>query len=236
LDDCVVRGEATFLRSETLQSVEMTWKNGLLATTEWLVSADGGAESPQSNEAIQVALERLVVLVGRGLCQLSQGEFAIYQIPARIRCTESILLGSSAATVIEQNGVADVAKARERIVWDGDRNFYEGFVVFWTISPLNASQPSEQMAFGAWLSHWSVDREIAPIVNHVIWSRLPAADQPVHTHTPADYVLDHTALENPALGAASDGGEAGFVISRLPRPAQAPLFETPPNATNPNGS
>jgi hypothetical protein len=231
LADCVVRGEATFLRSEMMQPIELSWQNGFLATTEWFLSADGGEETPQPGAGIQVSLEHLTAVVGRGLCQLNQGEFTTYQLPAQIRCADSILVGSGASVLIEQNGVADVAKAQQRILWDGDLNFYEGFVVFWTISPLNASQPSEQMLFGTWQSHWRA-YENGPFLDHVQWKQLPVKDQPVHAYTPSDYAL--TPGENPAQGAASDLSEAGFLADRLPPAVQTSLFPMPSDAQRPD--
>ncbi|NUQ66473.1 MAG: hypothetical protein HUU20_28765, partial [Pirellulales bacterium] len=234
LVDCVARGEATLFQSEMMQSAEVSWKNGLLATTEWFLVANGGEESPQPSEAIQVDLEHLTAAVGRGLCQLNQGEFAPYQLPVEIRCADSILVGSGAAALVEQNGVGDVAGAQQRVSWDGYRNFYEGFTVFWAISPLNPSQRSEQMPFAAWESHWTPDREILPLRNLVGWKQLPAADKPVSAHTAADYTLDHSDQENPPLRWPTDGSAAGLAPERLP-PAPPPvLSESPPGAVKPN--
>ena len=42
LVDCTAVGEAVFLRAEDLQPVHLSWNNGLLATTERLLSAGGG--------------------------------------------------------------------------------------------------------------------------------------------------------------------------------------------------
>jgi len=217
LADCVARGEATFLHSETMQSVDLSWKNGLLGTTEWFLVADGGEESPPPSDAIQIDLEHLTALVGRGLCQLNQGEFAVYQLPTEVRCAACILVGSGAAALVEQNGVGDVQKAQQRVSWDGDHNFYEGFTVFWTISPLNPSQPSDQKSFEAWQSHWTNYREVQPIRDAVVWKQLPAADLPVNAHTPADYRLDQDDQENPALRTVGELGAAGLLLDRLPQ-------------------
>ena len=45
LVDCTAVGEAVFLRAEDLQPVHLSWTNGLLATTERLLSAGGGADA-----------------------------------------------------------------------------------------------------------------------------------------------------------------------------------------------
>ncbi len=224
--DCVARGEANFLHSETMQSVDISWENGLLTTTEWFLVADGGEEAPPPSNAIQVNLEHLTAAVGRGLCQLNQGEFTVYQLPVEIRCAASIFVGSGAAALIEQNGVANVASAEDRVLWDGDHNFYQGFTVFWTISPLNPSQPSEQKTFDAWQKKWTPYKEKQPFLDAVGWRGLPAADQPVSAHTPSDYGLDQNDQENPALRTAGEAGPAGLSLDRLP-PAPPPVLLEP---------
>ena len=47
LKNCILRGEATVVRSDELQPVQIDWQNGLLATTERFLSANGGASDPK---------------------------------------------------------------------------------------------------------------------------------------------------------------------------------------------
>jgi hypothetical protein len=218
LEDCVIRGEAVFLRDEGLQPFELEWKNGLLSTTEWLLSADGNA-AQQPSDTMQITLDHLTALIGRGLCQFNHTDY-VPEVLADLRVSNSILVGSGASVLLEQNNVADVDRARQRISWDADRNFYEGFHVFWSISPRDASRKSEQMDFDGWLGHWTLDRENYASCDLVQWKGLPQKDRAVHLHTPADFTLDD-APTNAAIAAAKDGENAGMVMERLP---QAPPF------------
>ncbi len=234
LEDCVARGEAVFLRNEGMQPIQLLWDNGMLATTEWLLCADG-SDTARPGYTTQITLDHLTALIGRGLCQFNHTEY-MPDVLADIRSSNSILLGSGASVVLEQNGVTDREKARQQILWSGDRNFYEGFRVFWSISPRDASTTSEQLDFDGWLAHWTADRESNASRNRVQWKRLPQKSRPVHSHAPDDFLLDD-ASNNAAIGAAADRENAGMVLDHMPQPPSPETFlpadDTRTNASKP---
>jgi hypothetical protein len=239
LEDCVARGEAVFLRNEGMQPIQLNWNNGLLSTTEWLLSADG-SDTFRPSYTTQISLDHLTALIGRGLCQFNHTDYLPDEL-VNLRAGNSILLGSGASVLVEQNNVTDRDKARQRIRWAGDWNSYEGFRIFWSISPRDASMTSEQLDFDGWLGHWTLERESNASWDLAQWKRLPQKNRPVHTHTPADFVLEDTPT-NAAIGAAIDRENAGMVMDRIPQPPPVPEFFRPagsslnysPNSTSTN--
>jgi serine/threonine-protein kinase len=214
LADCIARGEAVFLRVEKLQPVSLTWKNGLLVTTERLLMAEGGERSPLPEESIHLALQHLTAVARNGLCHLNHAEFAAHLWPLRVEPEGCIFLIGPASPLIEQTGVTDVAEALTRLAWNGSHNFYEGFTVFWNIRTLNAGAPAQLMAFNDWQAYWKAEREYLPGWNLVQWRQLPEASRPVSAHTPADYAL--RGNNNPAVGAGGDDHDAGMKPDQLP--------------------
>jgi serine/threonine-protein kinase len=217
LVDCIVRGEAVFLLAEDLQPLRLAWDNGLLATTERLLSTSGGARTPQPGESLQLDLRHVTALVRSGLCRMAGSQGDPHQLPLQLACTDSILVGGSGNALLEQIGAGDVEDFRQRITWNGDRNCYDGFEVFWSIRGLDSEAPPELMAFEAWRAHWGPEHENLPRLGRVNWRKLPAADRAVHRFTPADFALSEAA-GNPAVGAASDGRNIGLEADRLPAP------------------
>jgi serine/threonine-protein kinase len=231
--DCVVRGEATLLRVHDLRPFQLTWDNGLLVTTERLLVADGGQRAVQPAETVKIELRHLTAVVRSGLCRFDQNESAPRQLPAQIACTNSILLAGAGAALIEQTGIAPADRHRERIDWNGERNFYEGFTTYWTAQSIAPEQPPEPWSFETWLSYWGPQRENLAKSNRVRWNQLPTGDRPVHAHVPADYALSaSTGPANPALGAASDARDAGCRFDRLP-PMPAPSAAAPAKSETP---
>ncbi len=226
LGNCIARGEAVFVRAEDLQPVHLIWQNGLLATTEWLLSATGSGEAPPQDTMIQVDLRHLTASVGSGLCRLSNTATATYGLRAEIYCADSILIAAPGAALIEQTGVTQ-DDFHQGIRWIGKGNFYEDFDVFWTIYDVDQEPLSEPMAFEAWKLHWEETKgEYRPALNRVKFEKLPEAERPMHTLTPADFTLAAPSQRhpNPVIGAAAEGADAGFQADQLPQlPAEEPV-------------
>jgi len=229
LADCIVRGEATLAWVDKLQPIHLTWVNGLLTTTERLLRADGGEKGPQPGQKLQIDLQHLTIVARSGLCSLNSSKLAPHQLPIQVNCADSILIGSADSPLIEQVIAQSGDKLQEQTAWNGDRNFYEKFAIFWSKKYLDSEDPPEQMNFDAWRAYWGLERENLPIANRVGWKELPELARPLHTHAPANYALTSSEVsENPALGAASDGRDVGFqadLLPQLPPPAKSPAAD-----------
>ena len=137
LTDCIVRGEAVVVRAESLQPVHFAWTNGLLLTSEQLLWAAGGDTMPGPGQDIQVQLKHLTATVEAGLCRLDNRRFAKYQLPTQVDCSDSILMASVDSPLVEQIGEKSPEGSRPLFAWNGDRNFYQGFIVFWKVDDLD---------------------------------------------------------------------------------------------------
>ena len=133
LTDCIARGEAVFLSVEDLQPVYLLWDNGLLATSEQLLTAGGGQVAPKPDEMLRLELRHLTAAVRGGLCRLSATSANPYQLTVQFVCSDDIILTAPGAPLIEQEGTASVEKSRQRFVWNGDRNYYQDVDVFWMV-------------------------------------------------------------------------------------------------------
>jgi len=234
LIDCVARGEAVFLRATDVQPISLTWKNGLLVTTEQLVVASGSQQATQPGDMLQIDLRHITAVTYGGLCRMTGSRLAPYQLAAQIGCSNGILMSVANVPLIEQVGADAADDFHEQIAWDGDRNFYEGFDVFWTICDVELEPLWPPCAFEAWESYWQSQHENMPKLDRVRWRQLPSPDRPLHTHTPADYALDDTVEDNPAIiDAATDGSNAGFLAALLPQFPPPRIVEKADDAETP---
>jgi len=216
LADCIVRGKADLLRSTDLQPIHLDWENGLLVTNKRLLSSTGGKQAPPRAIRFKVDLRHLTAVLHGGLCRLSESEAAPHQLAVDINCADSILVGQSGAALIEQSGIGGESEFRQRIGWFGDRNFYEHFDQFWSIIGIDRTALSAPMDFDGWQTYWGSEDENLPLCDAVQWRQPPEVGRLMSVHVPADYVLDDSSSDNPAIGAASDGRDAGVQFDRLP--------------------
>jgi hypothetical protein len=212
LKNCILRGEATVVRSNELQPVQITWENGLLATTERFLSATGGPSDPKPQGETQLELRHVTALMRGGLCRLTNTQDAPQQLPLEITAADCIFLCDPSAALVEQSGIDATEEYRRRLVWNGERNFYEGFTTFWRINGAGPETGSQST-----LHDWKLylgSRESSPSLGKVAWQQLPAATRPVNQYIPSDFTL-HSG-DNPPSHAAADGADAGLQASLLP--------------------
>jgi serine/threonine protein kinase len=215
LSDSVARGEATFIRVEDLRPVHLAWDNGLLATSEWLLWAASGPQAPKPDETLRIDLRHVTIAARRGLARLPGSRAAPYQFTVQFNCADDIIMTSPGNPLIEQEVAGPLENARRQIDWNGDHNFYQDIDVFWTIRGLGSDTSSEVLSFDGWRMYWGPSRENQPFSGPIEWSDPSGAERPPHTQTPADYGLNEKVDDNPALGAAEDGRDAGMQAERL---------------------
>jgi len=212
LKNCILRGEATVVRSNELQPVQVAWQNGLLATTERFLSATGGPSDPKPQGETQLELRHVTALMRGGLCRVTNSQDAPQQLPLDITAGDCIFLCDPSSALIEQSGIDSTDEFRRRLVWNGERNFYEGFTTFWRINGAGAETASQSLLHD-WQAYWG-SRESQPSLGKVAWQQLPPATRPVNKSIPSDFAL-HSG-DNPPRHAASDGSDAGVQTSLLP--------------------
>ncbi len=234
LEDCVARGEAALLHVEASQPVQLVWRNGLLAISEPLLRAAGAGSEPAPSQAIAITLRHLTAVVPHGICELQAGIDKPYQLPVEVRCEDSILIGTAEHPLIRQTGKGSLEELSKRIVWHGEGSFLEGFDQCWTIDDLERQTPPVTIGYEQWATMLQARGESAPARTGLRWDRsvLPRPGAPLHAVLPNNYrLLD--APDNPAIGAAADGQNAGMQHADLP---QAFGEDTsPPGAASPPG-
>ena len=224
MNDSIARGEATFVRVDDLQPVKLAWDNGLLATSECFLLASGGAQLPKPDEMLRIDLQHVTIAARGGLVHLAGSLAAPHQFSVQLNCAWNIIMTSRGNSLIEQEVIGPVEIGRRRIVWNGDHNFYQDVNVFWAIRSLGSEPRSDKLSFEGWRTYWGPSRENQPYSGRIEWNNPPGPDNPPHWQTPADYSINESAEENPAVEASEDGRNAGMQIERLmdtPLPSQA---------------
>ncbi|MCC6124511.1 MAG: protein kinase [Pirellulales bacterium] len=215
LFDVFARGEAVFLRAGDLQPVNLSWENGLLIAGESLLYATGGTREPKAGEMLHLNLRHVTAIARDGLFRWAGSPAAPFQLPTLLNCADNIFVSPLGMPLIQQEAAGALDNPRRLITWNGDLNFYDSIEVFWTLRPSTGETSPDAMDFAGWLSHWGPSRENQSMLDRVHWKRLPGSERPAHRQTPNDYALDREQIENPALGAASDGSDAGVQAGRL---------------------
>ena len=215
LQNCVARGEATFLRDNDLQPLRLHWSNGLLATSERFLVSAGGPNQPRQQGAAQFNLQHLTLAARSGLALLTNSEDAPYQLLTEINCTNCILAVSPAAPLVDQRGPDAADEYLSRVQWSGDHDAFDALDTFWKIQSGATQSLVRQMDFDQWQQHWASRSK--PATNEPVgWLRPLSVDRPFHAQTPADYALDTALGDNPAVAAGANEVDLGLIADELP--------------------
>ncbi|MBL8829524.1 MAG: protein kinase [Planctomycetaceae bacterium] len=218
LEHCIARGEATFLKVSDLQAIDFNWNNGLLATSENLVTVLGGQVMPRQDSRLRLSLRHLTASLGQGLCRFQHTIQTPYVLETAIDCRDSILRATEPGMLIDQQRVDPADVFQKQLTWSAERNFYLGFdrTVFWRVTDVTNSTQVRQFTYEQWCDHWGAQGELLPQTDQVKWRGLPAVDRPPHELQPADFALADANMAQPARGGASDGSDIGMLVHLLP--------------------
>ena len=72
--DCVLRGEATCLRTNEFEPVRLGWTNGFLATSESLLLARATAGRTRASGGVEIDLRRVTAIMHGGIARLANNE------------------------------------------------------------------------------------------------------------------------------------------------------------------
>jgi hypothetical protein len=213
LQNCIVRGEAKLASVAGGVSTRIVCDNSLLVLADQVLDIAAPAEGAQ-NARVEFEARHLTLDAGQGLLTVNRLRGNDKNLSVDLRVVDSILRSAPGAALIADRSIRSADDDAIGIGWSGNRNFYEGFDVFWQQS--NDRNEKSRWSFTDWKAYWGPSRESIPHQNAVVWDLPAAQHRPASEAVPADYVLSTSTASNPARDAASDGLDAGCLIDLLP--------------------
>jgi serine/threonine-protein kinase len=217
--DCVVRGQADLLNAAGEDSVQLTWTNGLLVTTDRLLALAGHVGPAPASAATRISLSHVTAVMQRGLALVVTDSSRPTAPRLDLRLADSILVTDHEWPLLEQRGPASLDNCQAALTYHGERNFFQGMDVFWQIdkgNPPGSTQPGQLFDFDQWQDHWrGHGGEPYDVWDLISW--FPQLNRPAHAHRAEDYRLTSPA-SRAAAASGLDGSTGGALLDRLPAP------------------
>jgi len=218
LNDCLVRGEATFLHARDNQPISLVWNNGLLATDRKFLLLEGSEYPPRYQDRVRVNLRRIIANVDSGFAELKNSTAAPHQLPAEIMATLSVFRTDNNAPLAKIVGVDVNSDPREFFNWIGDRNYFDGFTTFWQAEHVTKAYPPLQLNFSEWRQFFNSKRE--RVIQPEFWVRLPSKTSFPHEQSADDYELQTDTTITSEMTGTVELFQPGFSRDKLPYWAQ----------------
>lgn len=208
VSNCILRGQATVIRSEQAAPFRLVIQNSLIVARGWLADVEGSSTQPSVTDGrVDLVLKRVTAILQDGLCRMAGGPPRPYQLDLHTELWENILfVKDSGAPMFDRVGELPVVE--KRLDLRGRDNFYPGS------TKLLRLRSDARLGNIVDFNFDSRDRlsfldEKSPNFT-LMWQGLPDSALSEDQHTPEHYRLDPSDF-NPGMLIP-----AGVDISRLP--------------------
>lgn len=198
LENCLARGQASLVRSLEGLPFWLTWRQGFLATTDYLIEA-GGLSPLAVDDVMRVTMSNVTAAVNRGMVRLELREAGPALPELALDCNNCVFVHPREVPLVEYRGAIDSKRAVELFEIDGRDNFYDFTEIRWRIhGPEGVRDFSWEEQDESWYREKRAERGLR-------WRNPLPTDRDVSLRTPRDYLLD-----------SNESQVAGFNLEQLP--------------------
>lgn len=214
LMNCIARGEAAFVFDQDALPFDLTWHNGLLATTERMLSLGGGAPMQAADDdRVRIDLRGVTALARQGFCRILPAP------PAQTTRLEAecdgclFLTDADGHAFLEQSSSETLDRQQARMRWRGDHNQFRGFSVLWQLASSATPGYASSLSYDKWLQYWNPSGDATSDEALALATRrLEGLRQPLHTVVPA--TLSALAKLD-AVSTDGSGPTIGFDVRKM---------------------
>ncbi len=209
LTECLVRGNGDLFHVRHTKPGRLTLRDTAIALDGTLLKVEGHSEKPAEQTRLELGLEHVTAVLGQSLIRLDSGDLPRELPPVAVNANNNVLSISGSSGLIATSGNTSYADFRKLFLWKGEKNFYDRCKIFWSFT-----SGSESLGFDEWKSN-GANNDVGASNEKLVWVAGRAEMSQV---TPESFTLDRQSDEpNAAVGAATDGNDAGADASKLPR-------------------
>lgn len=214
--ESLLRGGADAVRLETITSGRLDVQQTAIAVNGAFLFSRGSLELLKENAQLELRLSHNTCWVGQGLIHLDSGDVPRDLLPVNVTVAGNNLFASNTTNpLVTMLGTTDADTFYRLLTWNGERNFYDGFDLFWS----TASVDFLPMDYDSWRAEWernTTTKEVDSQNRGFAWKGGWNVD--FEDVTPKDFALDTEVSPNPAIGGAKDGEDVGVDLSKVPTP------------------
>lgn len=172
----ILRGDLSLVRAVEHETLRFTLSDSLAAVSDYAFSIDFGIREHRHSlePPVQIQLTNSTLLLGSGLCRLSNGERAMNREPTALTLNNVVLRGSENAPLCELDGGDRIEDLREVLRWQTDTVRIDQFT---TLARLVGMGGTTNLGIAQWNEVWR-DQQRQTAIEPLVWStsreRLPA--------------------------------------------------------------
>jgi serine/threonine-protein kinase len=212
---CFVRGGCDLFHSRYARPGRLKIENSVVAVERSLLNLIGDEQDePPDNSTLELQLEHITCLVGNGLLKVNSGDdgLAGNLIPLDVTTARNnIFATNTSSPLVSMTGTSDMQDFKSILRWNGSRNYYGPFDMFWLIKQDPSSEPDFALDYRGWKRFWGrSELETDLFENSLLWIQKKRWQRkPFSKITATDIELEPDSEVNPAFLGADDESDAG---------------------------
>lgn len=214
LSETMIRGNCGLSSVDCQGPTQITLRDSVLALGRDAVTVTSlSSVMPEKSSGelrVELRLDHVTSMMRGSFLRFMGAGQGDQRVTVRTTAHNSIFVSTNRAALIQMETAVTPEDARRVLRWAGERNFYGAAETMWSIA-----STGEKLAFEDWVDHWGSANEVGPNNMPILW----AAELPTQLSTAnaSNFALkDEPGDENPALRGATDGGNAGADLTKLP--------------------
>lgn len=219
IDRCFLHGNGDAIAVRDVTSTRLMVQESVIAVSETLLEAMSPMELPSESPGLSLELMQSTCFAGQGLIvSFAYDDLSEVTLPVKVTARNNLISVDPARPMVHMKSAAVYSDVRSRLLWNGDRNFFDQIEHFWQIDSGSGQMGTSSLNFPQWKAIWNpsdpTSSENGPIYwNDPTWRGQDLAALSLHA-----FALDLTLDVNPAIRAAADGRDAGAPLDELTFP------------------
>ena len=222
--NCFFRGGCQVFTMAHTEPGRVTCQNTVIAVSRGFFRQTGEPNAPRAGGKLELKMDHVTCLLGGSLIELESGDqFARELLPVQVTARNNIFASTVGGEFIAMTGQTAGSDFQKLLQYDGEKNYFSQFAVFWAIRSLQGTADFDTLDFEQWINWGEPITEVGSHQAAVVWQQ--RVDQVEPWDMTADsFRLDRNAIGNRAVEGADDGSDAGANLAELPPvPAAEPL-------------
>lgn len=192
-------------------------EGSVLALSGSVLAVYGSNDARADDAKVALSIEHATCILGRGLIHMDSGDLPRYLMPVSVTARNNIFAAGAAGQFVSMTGNTSPEDFRRLLQWDGDRNFYDRFETFWSVTSRRVTGTDSAFRFEDWKRALG-DADSDANNSGIVWRRPWSEWSETFRRNPAAVKADDLALARGSLAVAgaTDGSDVGADLARLP--------------------
>lgn len=210
-----IRGSAEVAVVRHTNSGQIDLEQSAVSVEGAVLALLGGTEPAAPESQVRLSLEHVTAAVGNGLLRVDSGDTPRELPTVSVHARNNALGSRTPVPMVAMSGSTNAEDFRRLLRWHGEKNFYDRFEAFWSISTPQGVTDFDRLDFDSWKKVWSAvsdTSEVGATRGGLPWKER-WWERNARDCALADFELQRSGA--PAIGGATDGSDAGADMLRL---------------------